>query len=191
MAEHIYNLNDLVRSDRHVTLRKLDRSIYPKVCAQWVPKKLSEPQNELHIKLALQHLFGYHEGPTFLERNATGDGRQCQHYKAETKWSSMQWKLASSLPPKKFKAVFLEGKVMFNVFLEVRGPIFIEFLEHGPSINSDVFCETLRSPPKSIKSKRLGLFTDGVILLHDNARPHVSWITQSMLAKFKWEQFEH
>ena len=44
---------------------------------------------------------------------------------------------------------------------------------------------------KSIESKWPGLLTEGVILLHDNARPHVSRVTQSVLAKFKWEQFEH
>ena len=73
----------------------------------------------------------------------------------------------------------------------VRGPILIEFLEHRKTINSDVYCETLRSLRKSIKSKRPGLLTEGVILLHDNARPHVSTVTRSVLDKFKWEQLEH
>ena len=66
-----------------------------------------------------------------------------------------------------------------------------EFLEHRKTVNSDVYCETLRSLRKSIKSKRPGLLTEGVILLHDNARPHVSTVTRSVLDKFKWEQLEH
>ena len=80
---------------------------------------------------------------------------------------------------------------MLTVFFDIRGPILVEFLEHRKTINSDVYCATLCSLCMSIKSKRPGLLTEGMILLHDNARPHVSRVTQSVLAKFKWEQFEH
>ncbi|GFY18581.1 putative mariner mos1 transposase [Trichonephila clavipes] len=86
----------------------------------------------------------------------------------------MQWKHASSPPPKKFRAMKSAGKVLLNVFFDVQGPLLVEFFEHRKSINSDVYCETLRSLPRSIKNKRRRLFMKGVVLLHDNARPHVS-----------------
>ncbi|GFX92657.1 histone-lysine N-methyltransferase SETMAR [Trichonephila clavipes] len=44
---------------------------------------------------------------------------------------------------------------------------------------------------KSIKNKRPGLLTEGVVVLHDNTRPHVSRVTQMELGKFKWETLDH
>ncbi|PRD32520.1 UNVERIFIED_CONTAM: Histone-lysine N-methyltransferase SETMAR [Trichonephila clavipes] len=57
-------------------------------------------------------------------------------------------------------------------------------------MNSDVYCETLRRLCISIKNKRPGLLTEGVVLLH-NALPHVSRVTQMELDKFKWETLDH
>ncbi|GFY42550.1 DDE_3 domain-containing protein [Trichonephila inaurata madagascariensis] len=42
-----------------------DRLRYWKVCAQWVPKQLTDQLKELRMSLALQHLFQYHEQPHF------------------------------------------------------------------------------------------------------------------------------
>ena len=35
------------------------------------------------------------------------------------------------------------------------------------------------------------MLTEGVVLLHDNAHPHVSRVTHMELAKFKWEPLDH
>ena len=118
-SDLIDKVDDLVRSDRRVTLRMLavkvdvsygtvwtivhDRLRYRKVCAAWVPKQLTDQQKELRMGLALQHLFRYQEDPAFMERIVTGDETWCHHYEPETKRDSMQWKHASSPPPKKFK----------------------------------------------------------------------------------------
>ncbi|XP_037560729.1 uncharacterized protein LOC119438774 [Dermacentor silvarum] len=143
-ANLIDKVDDLVRSDRRVTLRMLtvkvdvsvgtvwtivhDRLRYRKVCAQWVPKQLTDQHKELHMGQAFQHLFRYHEDLAFLEWIVTGDESWCHHYEPETKWDSMQWKHPSSPPPKKCKAVASAGKVLLNVFFDVQGPLLVEFL---------------------------------------------------------------
>ncbi|GFW79767.1 hypothetical protein TNCV_2589871 [Trichonephila clavipes] len=63
--------------------------------------------------LALQHLFRYQEDPAFMKRIVTGDETWCHHYESEIKRDSIQWKHASSPPPKKFRAVKSAGKVAF------------------------------------------------------------------------------
>ncbi|GFY77193.1 mariner Mos1 transposase [Trichonephila inaurata madagascariensis] len=103
----------------------------------------------------------------------------------------MQWKHASSPPPKKFRAVKSAHKVLLTVFFEVQDPLLVEFLEHRKSIYSDVYCEAFRRLRSSIKNKRPGLLTEGVVLLHNSARPHVSRVTQMELDKFKWETLDH
>ncbi|GFW61109.1 histone-lysine N-methyltransferase SETMAR [Trichonephila clavipes] len=86
----------------------------------------------------------------------------------------MQWKHASSPPPKKFRAVESAGKVLLTVFFDVQGLLPVESLEHRKSINSDAYCETLRRLRMSIKNKRPGLLTEGVVLLHDITHVHTS-----------------
>ncbi|GFW53271.1 histone-lysine N-methyltransferase SETMAR [Trichonephila clavipes] len=206
-SDLINKVNDLVRSDRRVTLRMLapkvdvnygavwtivhDRLRFRKVCAAWVPKQLTDQQKKLRMGIALKHLFRHQEDPTFMKRIVTGDESWCHHYEPETKRDNMQWKHVSSPPPKNFKVVKSVGKVLLTVFFDVQGPLLVEFLEHRKSINSDVYCETFRRLRRSIKNKRPGLLMEGVTLLHDNVRPHVSRVTQMELDKFKWQTLDH
>ncbi|XP_015913054.2 histone-lysine N-methyltransferase SETMAR-like [Parasteatoda tepidariorum] len=206
-SDLINKVDDLVRSDRRLTLRMLavkvdvsygtvwtivhDRLRYRKVCAAWVPKQLTDQHKELRMGLALQHLFRYQEDPAFMELIVTGDETWCHHYLPERKRNSMQWKHASSPPPKKFKAVQSADKVLLTVFFDVQGPLLVEFLEYRKTINYNAYCETLRRLRRSIKNKRPGLLKEGVVLLHDNVRPHVSRVTHMELAKFKWETLDH
>ncbi|GFV39614.1 histone-lysine N-methyltransferase SETMAR [Trichonephila clavipes] len=141
--------------------------------------------------LALQHLFRYQEDPAFMKWIVTGDETWCHHYERETMRDSMQWKHASSQPPKKFRAMKSADKVFLTVFFDIQGPLLVEFLDHRKSINFDVYCETLRPLRRSTKNKRPGLLTEGVVQLHDNARPHVSRVTQMELDKLKWETLNH
>ncbi|GFV42290.1 HTH_48 domain-containing protein [Trichonephila clavipes] len=89
MSDLIDKVDDLVRSDRPVTLRMLplkvdisygtvwtivhDRLQFRKVCAAWVPKQLTDQQKELRMGLALQDLFRYQEDPSFIKRIVTDD----------------------------------------------------------------------------------------------------------------------
>ena len=103
----------------------------------------------------------------------------------------MQWKHSSSPPPQKSKATITARKVMLSFFFDCRGPLLIEFLPQGSTINSAQYCSTLTKLRKAIKNKRLGLLRQGVILLHDNAHPYVSQETQRTLNTFRWDVLEH
>ncbi|GFX39569.1 histone-lysine N-methyltransferase SETMAR [Trichonephila clavipes] len=69
--------------------------------------------------------------------------------------------------------------------------LLVEFLEHKRTIKFDVYCETLLCLRRSIKNKKPGMLKKGVVLPHDNARPHVSRVTHVELPKFKSEQLDH
>ncbi|GFV57064.1 uncharacterized protein TNCV_2931871 [Trichonephila clavipes] len=129
-SDLIDKVNDLERSDRRVTLRMLALKVDVSYGTVWTI---------VHDRLR----FGK-EDPAFMKRIVTGDETWCHHYEPETKRDSMQWKHASSPPPKKFRAVKSAGKVLLTVFFDVQGPLLGEFLEHRKSMNSDVYCETLR-----------------------------------------------
>ena len=44
---------------------------------------------------------------------------------------------------------------------------------------------------RDIKSKRPGMLSDGIILLHDNARPHTANLVRDKLQRFDWETLQH
>ncbi|GBN76902.1 hypothetical protein AVEN_11241-1 [Araneus ventricosus] len=133
---------------------------------------------------SLQHLIRYVEDPAFLERIVAGDESWCHHYIPESKKTSMQWKHTSSPLPRKSKGTTTARKVMLSFFFDYRGPLLIDFLPQGSIINSTQYCSTLTKLRKVIKSKRPGFLTQQAILLHVNARPHVSHETQTTLKKF-------
>lgn len=59
------------------------------------------------------------------------------------------------------------------------------------NINAFRYSESLTRLRTAIKNKRSGLLTEGVILLLDNAGPHIANIITSQFAQMGWEVFEH
>lgn len=165
---------------------------YRKVCSQWVPRMLTDHQKEERMGWCLNHLLRYRvEGDAFLFRIVAGDESWCHHFEPSSKRESMQWKHAGSPKAKKFKLQVSAGKVMLSAFFDHEGLLLADFKEPGVNINSTHYLETLDKLHKAIKNKRPGMLSRGVILLHDNARPHVAKIVQEALAWKKWEILQH
>ncbi len=143
--------------------------------------------------MSLQALQRYNDdGDKFLTSIVTGDESWCPHFQPESKRKSLQWKHTDSPPPKKFKTLHTSaGKVLLSFFFDSEGPLLVDFLEHGARINAHRYCETLLKLRNALKSKRPGKLSRGVILLHDNARPHTANLTKGCLQKFKWEVLSH
>ena len=68
-------------------------------------------------------------------------------------------------------SIRVTGKVIMTFFVS-RGPLLVDFLKHGATINEKRYADT--ATRRAIKSKRPGMLSDGVILLHDNTRPHTA-----------------
>ena len=82
-------------------------------------------------------------------------------------------------------------KVMLTVFWNNQGPITISFLEKGSFLNSANYCELLKQVKKDIKNKRRGHQSKGVIIHHDNARPHTAAQTVQTINHLGWELLPH
>ncbi|UYV72579.1 hypothetical protein LAZ67_9003841 [Cordylochernes scorpioides] len=76
------------------------------------------------------------------------------------------------------------GKVLLTIFWDVDGPICLDFLSSRQRMNSNLYCDILVNKLKpGIRNKRRGKLSKGVLLLHDNARPHTSCKTVSTIIK--------
>ncbi|KAJ4440568.1 hypothetical protein ANN_08713 [Periplaneta americana] len=120
-------------------------------------------QYEAHPeRAALTFLQRYHDdGDEFLDRIVTGDETWISHFTPETKQQSMHWRHCGSPVRTKFKQTLSVQKVMCTVFWDRKGILLIDFLPRG------------------------------IVLLHDNARPHTARRTAAVLTEFVWELFDH
>ncbi|XP_035230245.1 histone-lysine N-methyltransferase SETMAR-like [Stegodyphus dumicola] len=69
--------------------------------------------------------------------------------------------------------------------------LLVEFIQPGTTINADSYCETLRRLQRAIQNKQRGMMTSGIGLIHDNARPQSTRVTQQLLQQFEWDIFEN
>ncbi len=163
-----------------------------KVCARWVPRELTEQHRKNRMGAALELLSSYHElGDDYLQRIVTGDETWVHYWTPETKKQSSVWKLPEEPAPKKFKERPSAGKIMATVFWDYRGVILVEYTPPGTTVTKDTYFDTLVRLKEAIRRKRPGLLTRGVILLHDNARPHVAGNIKWLLEDLKWIVFGH
>jgi len=80
---------------------------------------------------------------------------------------------------------------MCTVFWDRQGVLLVECLPQGTTINSVVYCETLKKLRHAIQNKRRGMLSATILLLHDKARPHPAAQTQELITSFRWEQMDH
>ena len=92
---------------------------------------------------------------------------------------------------KKFKQTLWNKKMMASIFWDRQRILLTEFMAPGTTITSEVYCETLNKLRRSIQNKRRGMLTEGVVLLHDNARPHTAASANALIKLFNWKIFDH
>jgi histone-lysine N-methyltransferase SETMAR len=91
----------------------------------------------------------------------------------------------------KFKQTISTRKIMCTVFWDRKGVLLVGFLHQGSAINASVYCDTLQKLRRAIQNKRRVMLSRGVVMLHDNVRPHAATARQDLIATFGWEQFDH
>ncbi|GFU11572.1 histone-lysine N-methyltransferase SETMAR [Trichonephila clavipes] len=134
----IAEVNALVLDNRRITMDEIHRLLgisvgttytimhqhlnFRKICAQWIPNQLTTEQRNTRMAQSLSHLQRYHEAEyDFLLQIVTGDETWNHRFEPESKRQSKQLKRATSLPPKKSKAVHTSsGKVMMSFFVTTR-----------------------------------------------------------------------
>ncbi len=77
------------------------------------------------------------------------------------------------------------------MFWDYEGAIMIEYTPPCRTVTADIYFNTLMHLQQAIKEKRSGLLSEGVVLMHDNARPHTVTLAISLLAVFKRDVFPY
>jgi transposase len=69
--------------------------------------------------------------------------------------------------------------------------LLTEIQQRGHTVTSASYCAILNKLRAAIRRKQRGLFTKGMLLLHDNARAHSANQITATLRSFKWEVLQH
>lgn len=163
-----------------------------KVSARWVPRMLTPPQKQRRVECSRTFLDLCNEDKDgLLSRIVTGDETWVHHYEPESKQDSMQWHKKGTPPPKKFKVSQSAGKIMATVFWDSEGILLIDYKDKGVSITGQYYASILERLKESIKEKRRGKLTKGVLLLHDNAPVHKSRVALAALHNVGFDILDH
>lgn len=163
-----------------------------KVCARWVPRFLTPIHRSDRVDISQENLHRIQADPdNFYSRCVTGDETWLRHFDPESKQESMQWKHAQSPPPRKFRTQASAGKVMATIFWDAKGVIHIDYMPHKTTITGQYYADLLMRLRKSIKEKRRGMLSQGVLLLHDNAPAHTAKVAQAALHSAGFQQLPH
>ena len=132
------------------------------------------------------------EGDDFLGRTVTGDETWVHYHQLETKKASKEWRHTSSPKTKKFRTQPSAGKVMMSLFRDERGAILEHYMPRGNTVTDAMYADLLKNHLRpAIKTKRHGLLTTGVLLQHDNARPHTARSTVATTQDLSFQCLPH
>ena len=109
-----------------------------KLFSKWVPCLPTLDQKQHRVKDSERCFELFKRGKKdFLHRYMTMDETWIHHYTPETKRSSAEWTAAGESRPKRTKTQQWAGKLMASVYWDAHGPLFIDYLEKGKTINSE------------------------------------------------------
>lgn len=154
----------------------------------WVPHKLSE-KNLIDRFTACTSLLARQKEEPFLDRIVTGDEKWVLY---DNQVRKRHWSVKGETPLTTPKAGLTTKKVMLCCWWDCQGLLYYELLKYGETVNSERYCEQLVKLSDALKLKRPYLVNrKGVIFHQDNARPHVSIMTQQKLNELGWEILTH
>ena len=197
------HLRALVEADPRTTVRELSQELgvsktsisnhlleigKTKKLDKWIPHELNENQKTRRYEVCSALILRNKNDP-FLDRIVTCDEKWILY---DNRRRSAQW-LDKNEPPKHFaKTKVHQKKVMVTVWWSAAGIIHYNFLNPGETINACKYCQQIEEMHQKLHVKHPALVNrKGPILLHDNARPHVSKVTLQKLNELGYETLPH
>ncbi|GBM28261.1 Mariner Mos1 transposase [Araneus ventricosus] len=186
IAEELKISLDSVSNIIHAHLQK------PKICARFVPHKLSDEQKQHQMETCGDFIDACDRNPQFLETIVTGDELWCYQYVPEIKRQSMEWCSSSSPLPKKCRLTKSRIKTLLIAFFDSNSLIHHEFVPAGTTVNAESYEGVLKRLLQRIRRVRPQLYQSGQWkLLHDNVRPHIAIRVRQFLATRNVTVLEH
>lgn len=154
----------------------------------WVPHELTDKQKYHRLEVSSSLLLRNKVDP-FLERIVTCDEKWVVY---DNRKRSSQW-LDHGEAPRHFpKPKLHQRKVMLTVWWSMSGLIHYSFLKQNETITAEKYVQEIDEMNNKLLRLNPALVNrKGQIMLHDNARPHVSKMTVQKLHDLGYEILPH
>ena len=185
-------LDDLSKEldvDRSTVGERLHKLGMVQKASNWVPHQLKERDIERRL-MTCEMLLERQKRKGFLHRIVTGDGKWIFYDNPKRRKS---WGLPGVPGPSTPKKNIHASKVMLCIWWDQSGAIYHELLKPSKTITGDRYRLQLIRLNRALKEKRPEWDGrhDKLILLHDNARPHVAKPVKKYLEGVDWEVLLH
>ncbi|GFV85331.1 histone-lysine N-methyltransferase SETMAR [Trichonephila clavipes] len=135
----------------------------------WVPPNLSE-ENRANRSTTCNLLLQWYNTEHFFDRLITADEKRVLYNNQKRK---RQWLSLKEPPRRTAKPGLYPKKALLCVWWGIHGIVHFEMVKPGETVNADLYCEQLDRLNESLIEKYPAIINrKGVILQHDNARPH-------------------
>lgn len=171
--------------DHSTVVRHLAKLDFVQKLGQLVPHRLTQDQKLNRVTIC-SSLLSRRRTFDWLKQLVTGDEKWALYVNHTRK---RQWLPRHATPEPDPKDELHPKKVLLSVFWDYRGIIWWELLPAGTTINAKVYSSQLQKLAEvhqQVRPER-----DKVVLLHDNARPHVAKLTKKKLKQLDWEVVPH
>ena len=154
----------------------------------WVPHQLTDEQKSMRVMIANSNLIRHDKEP-YLKRLVTSDEKWILY---ENPDCHKQWLSDGQKAVPTPKPGLNAKKALLCVWWDWKGIIYWEVLPYGQTVDSNVYCRQLDQLDAALHRERPELVNrKGVILLHDNAKPHTSRVTQQKIRELGYEVLPH
>ena len=205
---NIQRIEQLVEEDRRISLRAIqaltslnlktihdimhDHLDMRKRKSRWVPHFLTPENRQKRLNFAKTMLTAYQAGRLRLDHIITGDECWIYHRKIQKAQSNCSWRRRGEEPETLVRRDRFEAKTLFSIFFRSTGPLQITYLESGVTIDHQVYINDCLSPMiEEVKSQRPSQGVRDMLLLHDNARPHVHSNVRNFLQSKGLTEIDH
>ncbi len=156
---------------------------------RWVPHKLSETNIANRLEYLCLSLFSEQQ-KSFLWKIVTGNEKWIYYVNPVNK---KQWLSPDQDPLPTPKPDIHRKKVMLCVWWDEKGVVYYELLKPRQTVDASLYSQQLMRLSQELEKKRpiMSQLKRQVILLHDNARPHVAKTTQTTIKTLGWEVLSH
>jgi [histone H3]-lysine36 N-dimethyltransferase SETMAR len=148
----------------------------------WIPHELTPHLKQLRADICDSLLLAS-SSEDWLRHVVTGDEKWVVYVNHSRK---RQWLGPGETGVPTPKTDRFEKKVMIACWWNFNGILHWDILPPGTTMNSAVYCEQLDIVARKLRGKQRK-----VLLLHDNARPHVSSMTRQKVKELGWDVVPH
>lgn len=156
---------------------------------KWMPYQLTD-RNKEQRKTIAEMLLQRFNRKSFLHRIVTGDEKWIYFDNPKRKRS---WVNPGDLTTSTAKPNIHGKKVILCIWWDQQGVLYYELLQPGETVTANRYQQQLQQLRNqlSIKRPEWAHRHDEIILLHDNARPHVAQAVKDTINEFNWEVLSH